>query len=234
MLKLMKLEWKKNNIEKYTRNALIVPAVLALFLFAQCYLGIARDPEMGVPDSAPGTLNISSQVELLTNLCFLVYATVMFSTYIISAYKEKTMDLMFLYPVKRRRILISKILAAWTFSFGALVFTKIFLYFMLYAVSKFRVSDFPVDYNILSIGFYLQLVMKSFVTVSLALIPLYIGFLKKSSKTAIICSFILFFVMNGTIGDFSLAGNSTFPVIATIVSFICGILTVINSEKKDI
>lgn len=41
MLKLIKLEWKKNNIGKYIRNAIIMAALLCLFVFALAFLGIA-------------------------------------------------------------------------------------------------------------------------------------------------------------------------------------------------
>lgn len=44
MLKLIKLEWKKNNIGKYIRNAVILAIILCTFLFALAYLGIANDP----------------------------------------------------------------------------------------------------------------------------------------------------------------------------------------------
>ncbi len=33
MLKLIKLEWKKNNIGKYVRNAVILAGLLCLFIF---------------------------------------------------------------------------------------------------------------------------------------------------------------------------------------------------------
>lgn len=54
MLKLIQLEWRKNNIGKYIRNAMILAGVLCLFLFALAYLGIADDPDTGIPDAAPG------------------------------------------------------------------------------------------------------------------------------------------------------------------------------------
>ena len=38
MLKLIQLEWRKNNIGKYIRNAMILAGVLCLFLFALAYL----------------------------------------------------------------------------------------------------------------------------------------------------------------------------------------------------
>ena len=48
MLKLIQLEWRKNNIGKYIRNAMILAGVLCLFLFALAYLGIANDPDTGL------------------------------------------------------------------------------------------------------------------------------------------------------------------------------------------
>ena len=107
MLKLIKLEWKKNNIGKYIRNAAILAAVLCLFLFALAYLGIANDPDTGVPDVALGNGTISSPIELFTSMSFLVFTSVMLSSFIVSPYKDKTMALMFSYPIKRQKILIS-------------------------------------------------------------------------------------------------------------------------------
>ena len=45
MLKLIRLEWKKNNVGKYIRNVVIMSALICLFIFALCYLGIANDPD---------------------------------------------------------------------------------------------------------------------------------------------------------------------------------------------
>ena len=73
MLKLIKLEWKKNNIGKYIRNAVILAIILCTFLFALAYLGIANDPDTGVPDAAPGNEMISSSIELFTGMSFLVF-----------------------------------------------------------------------------------------------------------------------------------------------------------------
>ena len=59
MIKLIKLEWKKNDIAKYIRNAVILAAVLCLFIAALSYLGIANDPDTGIPDAAEGYDTIS-------------------------------------------------------------------------------------------------------------------------------------------------------------------------------
>ena len=92
MLKLIKLEWKKNNIGKYVRNAVILAGLLCLFIFALAYFGIANDPDTGVPDAAPGNEMISSSIELFTSMSFLIFTSVMLASFIVTAYKNDESD----------------------------------------------------------------------------------------------------------------------------------------------
>ena len=229
MLKLIRLEWKKNNVGKYIRNVVIVSALICLFIFALCYLGIANDPDTGVPDAAPGNSAISSSIELFTSMAFLVFTSVMLSTYIVSAYKNKTMSLMFSYPIKRQKILISQI-----FNFVALVLTKLLIYGCILLGSQFMVSSFPLDYNMASMGFYIQLLLKSVVIVTMSFIALFIGMAMKSSKATIVSSFLLIFLTQANVGDFSLADNAILPVVLMVLSLIFAFLSIYNVETKDL
>ena len=127
MIKLIKLEWKKNNIAKYMRGAVILAAFLCLFVFALAFLGIANDPD-GTLDAAEGMGTISAPIELFTSMSFLIFTSVMLASFIVSAYKNKTMNLMFSYPIKRQKILASQMIAVWLFNFAALVVTKLLIY----------------------------------------------------------------------------------------------------------
>lgn len=106
MFKLIKLEWKKNNIRKYIIGTIIMAIFLGAFVFVLAFLGIANDPD-GTLDAAPGTDVISAPIELFTSMAFLIYTSVMLASFIVSAYKNKTMNLMFSYPIKRQKILAS-------------------------------------------------------------------------------------------------------------------------------
>lgn len=234
MLKLIKLEWEKNNIGKYIRNAVILASFLCLFHFAMAFLGIANDPDTGVPDAAPGMNTISSSIELLTGMSFLVFTSVMLASFIVSTYKNKTMDLLFLYPIKRQKILVSQMLAVWIFNLAALVMTKVLIYGCIFWFSRYRNSFFLVDFNMTDISFYTQLMLKSIVTVSISFIALFIGLAMKSSKATIITSFLLILLTQGNIGDLSLADNAIFPLVLTLLSLIFAILSVQNAEKKDL
>lgn len=233
MLKLMKLEWKKNHILKYMRNAVIMAALLGVFIFALAFLGIAEDPD-GMLDAAPGTDVISAPIELFTSMAFLIFTGVMLASFIVSAYKNKTINLMFSYPIKRQKILASQMLAVWLFNFIALVFTKLAIYLSVFVGAKFMKSSFLIDFDIGGVSFYLQLLLKSVVIVSMGFIALFVGMALKSSKATIVTSFLLIFLTQANIGDFSLAGNAVFPVVLTVISLGFAILSIYNVEKKDL
>ena len=228
MLKLIKLEWKKNNIGKYIRNAVILAIILCTFLFALAYLGIANDPDTGVPDAAPGNEMISSSIELFTGMSFLVFTVVMLASFIVTAYKNKTMNLMFSYPIRRQKILVSQMLAVWIFNFITLILTKLLVYGCV------LIGSLLLDFNMASASFYVQLILKSIVIVSMSFIALFIGLAMKSSKATIISSFLLIFLTQANIGDFTLKDNLAFPVILTGISVVFAVLSVCHAETKDL
>ena len=233
MLKLVRLEWKKNNIGKYIKGVIIMAALLGLFVFALAFLGIANDPD-GTLDAAPGTDVISAPIELFTSMAFLIYTSVMLASFIVSAYKNKTMNLMFSYPIKRQKILASQMIAVWTFNFAALILTKLAIYMCVFFGAKFMQSSFVVDFSIDSLSFYIQLILKSVVIVSMSFIALFVGMALKSSKATIVTSFLLIFLTQANIGDFTMAGNAVFPIILTAISLLFAALSIINVESKDL
>lgn len=234
MLKLIILEWKKNYICKYIRNALILAVLLCLFVFAMDFLGIANDPDTGIPDTAPGMDGISSTIELFSSMSFLVFTGVMLSSFIVSAYKNKTMNLMFSYPIKRQKILLSQMLAVWIFNVIALIITKLLMYSCVLLGSQFMNAFFSFDFHMGGVDFYIQLILKSIVIVSMGFIALFVGMAMKSSKVTIITSFLLIFLTQANIGGFTLADNIIFPIILILLSFLFAFLSIYHVESKDL
>lgn len=231
MLKLIRLEWKKNHIKAYIRSAAITAVLLGLFIFALAFLGIANDPD-GTLDAAPGTDTISAPIELFTSMAFLIHTSVMLSAFIVSAYKNKTMNLMFSYPIKRQKILASQMIAVWTFNFLAL--TKLAIYLWVFLGARSMQSSFAIDFDMGSLAFYIQLVLKSVTIVSMSFIALFVGLAAKSSKAAVVTSFLLIFLTQANVGDFTMSDNAVFPMILTAVSFVFAVLSVSNAERKDL
>lgn len=233
MFKLIQLEWKKNNIKKYMGYATLLAVLLCLFIFALAFLGIANDPD-GTLDAVEGANTISSSIELFTSMTYLILTSAMLSSFIVSAYKNKTMNLMFSYPIKRQKILISQMAAVWIFSFMALIITKLLIYLCVFLAAKSMPSSFVIDIDITSVSLYIQLILKSFAIVSMSFIALFVGLALKSSIATIITSFLLILLTQANVGDYSMANNAMFPIILTIISFGFAFLSVYNVEKKDL
>ena len=144
------------------------------------------------------------------------------------------MNLMFTYPVKRRKILASQMTAVWIFNFVALVLSKLVVYLCIFVGAKYMRSSFAVDFDMGSLSFYIQLILKSFVIVSMSFIALFVGMAVNSSKAAIITSFLLIFLTQANVGDFTMADNAVFPLMLTIVSFGFAVLSIYNVENRDL
>ena len=95
------------------------------------------------------------------------------------------------------------------------------------------VSSFPIDDDMASLRFYVQLIVKSISIVSMSFIALFIGLAMKSTKATIISSFLLIILTQANIGDLTLANNAVFPLVLTIISLLFAVLSVIGVEKKD-
>lgn len=235
MGKLIKLEWEKYEIGKYIRNAAILIVLLVIFNYAMTFLGIANDPDTGVPDMAIYNMGVSTNVELLTDITFLIFAAAMHATFIIGAYKNKTMNLMFLYPLNRKKIMAAKMLAVCIFCFAGIVIAKL----ACYGVSNLgfmmgQKASFPMDYNMLSVSFYIQLLIRSAATISISLLALLIGMIAKSSKVTVISSFLLIILMQGNVGGATLKDNLAVPIVLMAISVLAAILIVQRVEKKDV
>lgn len=141
---------------------------------------------------------------------------------------------MFTYPVKRQKILASQMMAVWIFNFAALVLSKLVIYLCIFTGSGYLRSSFAIDFDMGSVSFYIRLLLKSFVIVSMSFIALFAGMALKSSKAAIVTSFLLVFLTQANVGDFTMADNAVFPLILTAVSFGFALLSIHNVENKDL
>lgn len=223
MLKLIRLEWKKNNIRKYVRNVFIVAILLLMMLLA-----IAGELEA---DGTGGMLK--NGVELFTNMSYMVSTSVMLASFIVGAYKNKTMNLMFSYPISRKKILLSQMLSVWIFNFTALVLSKILIYCMLATVKKY--FDITAEGIALRSGmFYMEILVNSAVMISMSFISLLIGLKMKSSKAAVISGVVVVCFTQGNIGEYTLIGNIPFYILLLLLSAVSVFLTLYRLETRDV
>ena len=89
MMKLIRLEWKKNNITKYVRSAFIMSMIFLLLL-----LSVASELEKE-------KYMVYAGAELFANMSFIIFTSVMLASFIVSSYKNKTIHVMFSFHDKK-------------------------------------------------------------------------------------------------------------------------------------
>lgn len=228
MIKLIRLEWKKNNILKYIRNAGITTAILLLFMIMMAW---ELETEETIEMYGKGMLD--SSVGLFVHMSYIIFTGVMIAAFIVGAYEKKTMNLMFSYPIKRSKIILAKICAVWIFNFLAMVGSKLVIYFGLILTKSFT-GIIAESIPIRELSFWLDIILGSAAMVSISFIALPIGLKMKSSKTVIVASVIIVCFTQGNIGSATLANNIPFYAILLVAAVVSIYLSVYNIETKDL
>ena len=227
MLKLIRMEWKTNRIGKYIRNAVILTASLLAF---SMLVGAELDR-----DAPPiyGKSMLIAGVDLFSHMGYIIFTGVMLAVFITGAYENRTINLLFSYPIKRRKILAAKLLAVWIFNYAALVLSKLAIYAGLFLTSPYTGISVG-DIRLGEASFYLNILISSAVMVSISFVALLIGTWMHSSKSVIVASVILTFFTQGNIGEFTLIGSIPFYIVLMLLSIAAVVLLIADVEKRDV
>src|SRR5699024_12401480 len=77
-------------------------------------------------------------------------------------------------------------------------------------------------------------ILKAVVIVTMSFIALFVGMAMKSSKATIVSSFLLIFLTQANVGDFSLSDNAVLPAVLMVLSLVFAFLSIYNVETKDL
>ena len=228
MWKLIKLEWKKSNIVKHIRNAVVVTAVLLIFIVAA-----AGELERDTMEELYKKSMLQAAVELFVNMSYMVFTGVMLASFVVGANEKKTINLMFSYPIRRQKILLSKISAVWIFNFAAMVASKLLICGALLLTKQFtHISAAGIRFDRLS--FWADVLYGSAAMVSISYIALPIGLKMRSSRATIVAAVIIVCFTQGNIGSLTLVNNMFFYALLLAIAVFAVFLSVCNVEVKDV
>lgn len=229
MIKLIKLEWKRNNVRKWIRSAAIMTAVLLVFIMMTA-------GEAGADVAMRGLFHksfINASVELFTHMSYMVFTGVMLAGFIVGDYERGTIRLLFSYPIKRRKIMLSKILAVWIFNFTALVTSKLLIYSMVLLTGSFihiPATDIPYASGL----FWAEIFLSSAAMISISFIALLVGMKMVSSRATVVTAVIVVCFTQGNIGEYTLANSVPFYMLLFVLSVVSVFLSIYNVEAKDV
>ena len=188
MLKLIKLEFKRNNLKSYLYG------VLGIFIFT-ILIGILFS---AIPKIEKGTS--ASQIFMDKNMLiimitvismsgFAILSAVMYTKFIVDEYTTKKNILLFTYPQKRSSIFMAKFIFISAFTLIMMIISNVFSILLIGLIGK--ITGIMNTYFKDIVNIVLISVIFAFIANLISVISLKIGFWKKSIIVTIITSVIL-------------------------------------------
>ncbi len=229
MMKLIKLELKRNNIRTY----LLASAVSCVVLLGFIYL-IANAAQL--EDSSAREIafrsytNIFRLIGIISLVIFSIMSATMYSKLIIGEYTGKRAALLFSYPVSRNKILLSKLLLVFVFtSVSMLICTAI--PYIVFSITE-SVSPIVVQ-DVMTMGLIEDALKTLGVSVlalgGIGIVSLRIGFIQKSVPTTLISALLLSAIYGNTAIN---ANNILFRILISGIGVVVTVTVIVELSNK--
>ncbi|XCP86993.1 ABC transporter permease [Roseburia hominis] len=189
MAHLIKLELKKFGI---TRNIIVT---LAAILFSILFITVSLVDSMKDPEQTKDTFESTFLViGLLMSFIFIVYSSVLTARLIIGEYNQRTITIMFSYPLNRRQLIASKLIIIMVYTAISITIGYICCSGYIILADKY----FDMLDGVFQISFFQIWIPMAVITVIvctiLSLWPFIIGMIRKSVPATIVTSlFVIVF-----------------------------------------
>lgn len=230
MYKLIKLEIRRIDFSKYLIGALAINLILLLWLVTS---------EGGrLPEGYTNFEQAFSDIGTYSRVIFLIFSGVILSRLIIDEYKNKTISILFSYPIPRKKILISKLILLSFLTFSMILISNIFIAVMfLIANHIFNIVPDILTTEIIYTEF-IRCIIFTFAATGISLIPFFFGMLKKSVPSTIVASFIVSQLYMLTMNRYSIYTSSLLSTLAALIWITIGItlcyLSINKIETRDV
>ena len=229
MLKLIKLEMKKFKMGGYVRSSLITNVII---LGVICLISYVENLEGAVVfEDYAMALQL---IETIIRATYIIFAAVLISRLVINEYKNKSITVLFMYPINRKSLIIAKLLIVVIFTFVNIVAANIFVGGGFYLVDQFA-QVVPDQLTLSGLGKHsASVVMNALATSCMSLIPLYFGMRKFSGSTTIISSIFIVLIVCQNMNGFTLNSIVFVPITLAVIGAIIAYLAIRNIENKDV
>lgn len=226
MAHLLKLELKKFGV---MRNSIFTFAAIlfSIFFLTVSLVDSMTDPQQ-TKDSFDSTFLVTG---LLIMMIFLVYASVLTAHTVIAEYNQKTITIMFSYPVNRKQLIAAKLILIMVYT--ALSMAAAYLCCCGYIIAADKVFDmldgtFQPEFLQTWIP---SATISIIICTVLSLWPFIIGMIRKSVPAAIITSLLTIFLR-----QLMISKNSTYQESLLQICLVTGITAVFtfHAFKKNV
>ncbi|MDR2995556.1 bacitracin ABC transporter permease [Bacillus cereus] len=233
MLRLMKLEWKKHQLSSYFKSVAI--CIIAIFAGVNLMmLGGKGEVDLLLSDFTQQM----ALINIFIRITFIIFSSVILSRLVIDEYKNKTMQLSFMYPLQRKMLMRAKLTIVFCFCFVSTIIATFSISLLLYFVSPMMgLIETPA-----TIGEIIAIVPATFINAfmisGISLIPLFFGMRKKSTPTTITSAVIIGILISSNFGpgngQVSLFNFIAIPIVLCLLGIFISYLSFRKIDKIDV
>lgn len=229
MLKLMRLEMKKYKLGGLLKGVIIcnlaIMALLTMIYFAD---------KADSADTFTSYHTIFDVIGSFVRMTFVIYASSIIARIILDEYKNKTINLMFVYPISRKRIMVAKLSIVFLFTLITVLVSNVFLDGLLVLID--RMYDFiPESLTTDMLREQAFSVILSAVSASgISLIPLYFGMRKLSVPVTIVSAVLIVGLLSSNTNGFTPNSIIAIPVVLCLIGILIAYITIRNVDTKDV
>lgn len=229
MLKLMQLELKKFHLAGYIRSALIANVCILGLI---CLIALDSQSE-GIPEFTQYT-QILDLMSNLVRATFIVFASVLLCRFIVGEFKTKSITILFMYPIHRKKLMIAKLLVVLLFTFLSIIVSEIVLTAAIHLLNQFVVIV-PDQLTLAVLGQQSARTLMNAVAASfMGLVPLYMGMRKYSVPTTIVTSILIVALLFSNNNGFTLSSIAPVQIGFSVLGMLVAYAAIRRIEYKDI
>ncbi|GKV56328.1 hypothetical protein NCCP2222_22750 [Sporosarcina sp. NCCP-2222] len=221
MFNLIRLELKKESFKWYGIGTVIANLLILALIIPIQYVEKIETDEMFMIMGA------------LIRAVFIIFGAVLLSKLIIDEYKNKTIFLMYTYPIQRKKLITAKLLLIGILTFITISISSALVavgYFIIHNMFQISPDTIPAQRLIVEIVSMLKFAIAA---AGASLIPLYFGLRKQSVPATLLSSILIVTVITQSNPWFSLADNIYISLVAATIGVFIAFWTIRNVDKVD-
>ncbi|MEG0450410.1 MAG: ABC transporter permease [Lysinibacillus sp.] len=228
MLQLIKLEMKKYKLGWYVKGAIIANIFMTVILCIGIFLA-----------QQEGDLLVTSYQDVyvligaIVRATFIVFASVLIAKMVIEEYKNKTILILFSYPISRKKIIASKLMFVALLTWITMVLSNVVVAGLFTIINaNFSIVPFAITGNQF-IGEITYMVLFAVASAGMSLIPLYFGMRNHSVPATIGSSLIVVAIAYSYNPAFSLVTFIPLQLGLAAIGVAIAYLAIRNIENED-
>lgn len=228
MVNLMKLEMRRVNIRNVWISFLSINAgIIGILLLFEI------DPEI-TKEFYTSYDDVFFFLELMVAAAFVIYASVLLSQLIVEEFRDKTVSVLFMYPVNRKKLLFAKLMVVSMLTFLFIVSSGIIVFTGFYWINQINSYILePLSSQFLREKI-IHLIVMAIACAGMSLIPLAFGMIKYSVQATITSSILIIAILSSSVGNgtnlFSFIGV---PIFLGMIGFMIAAMVISKSVRKD-